>query len=379
MRKFKPTTCLFTLLLIAIVCLGLAFLSGYVLGIPNQAAQIFGEPTPKLSLTQQIFLSWKLLKDKDKLIYPTNNTVIPVTFTVTLGEPPPTIASNLENSQLIPDRNAFLDFLVYAGLDTTLQAGEYQLNTSMTPIEIAYALQDATPKEVSLNILPGLRLDEIAAAIPTSGLAFTPNEFLEIASTPPEDIQISLGIPPGKPLEGFLFPDSYRVPRETTANQLISQIVSNFNIKVNQELQDGFSRQGLSLYQAVILASIVEKETIVDEEMPLIASVFLNRLKAQIKLDSDPTVQYAIGYDAASGSWWKNPLTADDLKIDSPYNTYLYPGLPPTPIASPSLNALRAVAFPATTPYYYFRAACDGSGRHSFSETFEEHLNKACP
>lgn len=114
-------------------------------------------------------------------------------------------------------------------------------------------------------------------------------------------------------------------------------------------------------------------------EMPLIASVFLNRLNGGIKLDSDPTVQYAIGYNPDSGTWWTNPLTLEDLQSTSPYNTYVYGGLPPGPIANPGLDALRAVAFPAQTPYYYFRATCDGTGKHVFSVTYEEHLGKECP
>lgn len=379
MKKFRPTTCLLSLLVISILCLGLALLSGYMLGLPNQAAQTFGPADPNLDFTEQIYLSAKLLWEKEQLTLAMNNAAIPVNFTVALGEPPSAVANKLRNAQLIPDADAFLDYLVYTGLDTTLQAGDYQLNTGMTPIEIAHALQDATPKVITLNILPGWRMEEIAAAIPTSGLSFSSDEFLQSASNPPEEIHNTLQIPAGKPLEGFLYPDNYLVPRETTADQLINQIISNFNIKVNQELRDGFARQGLSLYQAVTLASIVEREAVVDEEMPLISSVFYNRLNAQMKLDSDPTVQYAIGYDPSSGSWWKNPLTASDLQINLPYNTYLYPGLPPTPIASPSLNALRAVAFPASTPYFYFRAACDDSGRHLFAETFQEHINNACP
>ena len=97
-----------------------------------------------------------------------------------------------------------------------------------------------------------------------------------------------------------------------------------------------------------------------------------------MKLESDPTVQYALGYDPEDNSWWKNPLTQADLEIDSPYNTYLYPGLPPGPIANPSVGALNAVAAPATSTYYYFRAKCDGSGEHFFAETFEEHLQNEC-
>ena len=140
----------------------------------------------------------------------------------------------------------------------------------------------------------------------------------------------------------------------------------------------GFMNQGLTIYQAVTLASIIQREAIVEEEMPLIASVFLNRLAASKNLAADPTVQYALGYNESQQTWWTNPLSAEDLQIDSPYNTYLYAGFPPTPISNPGLNALRSVAFPAQTPYYYFRAACDDTGRHLFSETFEEHLQNAC-
>ncbi len=98
-----------------------------------------------------------------------------------------------------------------------------------------------------------------------------------------------------------------------------------------------------------------------------------------MKLDSDPTVQYALGYNPQKNTWWTNPLSLADLKINSPYNTYLYPDLPPGPIANPELAALQAVAFPAESPYFYFRAACDGSGTHVFAVTFEEHVNNACP
>jgi UPF0755 protein len=141
----------------------------------------------------------------------------------------------------------------------------------------------------------------------------------------------------------------------------------------------GIQKQGLTIFEAVSVASIVERESVLSEEMPLIASVFLNRLAIGMPLEADSTVQYAIGYNQAQETWWTNPLSAGDLQFDSPYNTYLYPGLSPGPIANPDARALRAVAFPAQTPYFFFRAVCDDSGRHDFSETFEEHLNKACP
>jgi UPF0755 protein len=144
-------------------------------------------------------------------------------------------------------------------------------------------------------------------------------------------------------------------------------------------LREGFTRQGLSVYQAVTVASIVEREAVQADEAPLIASVYLNRLKIGMKLDADPTVQYALGYNPVQQTWWTNPLAADDLQYVSTYNTYLNDGLPPTPIDNPGLNSLQAVASPADTAYYYFSARCDGSGYHNFAGTFEEHLQNLCP
>ena len=147
--------------------------------------------------------------------------------------------------------------------------------------------------------------------------------------------------------------------------------------RITAEILSGFERQGLDIYEGITLASIVEREAVISDERDLIASVFINRLKIGMQLEADPTVQYALGKQI-DGSWWKAPLSFDDLDIDSPYNTYRYPGLPPGPIANPGLESIEAVAFPAQSAYLYFRAACDGSGRHNFSTTFEEHQQFAC-
>jgi UPF0755 protein len=107
--------------------------------------------------------------------------------------------------------------------------------------------------------------------------------------------------------------------------------------------------------------------------------VYLNRINTGMQLEADPTVQYAVGYNTAQATWWTNPLSYDDLQFNSPFNTYVYAGLPPAPISNPNLSALNAVAYPAQTPYYFFRARCDGSGRHAFAETYEQHLANGCP
>ena len=176
-----------------------------------------------------------------------------------------------------------------------------------------------------------------------------------------------------------MFPDSYRLARTTTVDELVALFLANFELHISRELLEGFERQGLSLFEAVTLASIVEREAILEEEMPQIASVFINRLSTGMKLDSDPTVQYALGYNHNQQTWWTNPLSSADLTVTSPYNTYRFTELPPGPISSPGLAALKAVADPAQTPYFYFRAACNGSGRHNFSVSFDQHVQKGCP
>ena len=150
-------------------------------------------------------------------------------------------------------------------------------------------------------------------------------------------------------------------------------MLTNFGERVTPTMRQSFGLEGLTVYEAVILASIVERETPQIEERPLVAGVYLNRLRQDILLQADPTVQYAVGYQADSNSWWKNPLFLTDLELDSPYNTYVYPGLPPGPIASPGLSSIEAVLNPGQHDYIYFVALPDGSGAHVFASTFEEH------
>ncbi len=196
---------------------------------------------------------------------------------------------------------------------------------------------------------------------------------------PTEHIAYIEALPSHANLEGFIYPGTYRFRRDVPLDEFFKTVLDNFGTQLTPDLIEGFNRQGLDIYQAVILASIIQREAMTDEEMPMIASVFYNRLAAAMKLDSDPTVQYSLGYNKKQNTWWTNPLSSADLAVDSPYNTYIHAGLPPGPIANPGLAALRAVAFPAQTPYFYFRAACDNSGRHNFSITYAEHVAKACP
>jgi UPF0755 protein len=326
---------------------------------------------------QRFRLSAQLLLYKASLTKGRDPQATPHPFRIELGESTTSVSNRLQSEGFITSAGAFRSYLLYRGLDTSIQAGEYLLSAAQSPIEIAQFLQDSTPTEIQFGVLAGWRIEEIAASLPTSGLSVTPEDFLAAAHTRPQGYTFVEGMPQNSTYEGFMYPGVYNLPRDITPSKLVATLASSFDNQMTDDLCQGYTSQGLSIFQAVTLASIVEREAVREDEMPTIASVFFNRLASGMKLDSDPTVQYAIGYNTTQNSWWTNPVV--DTSIDSPYNTYLYSSLPPGPISNPGLPALRAVAFPALTDYYYFRATCDHSGRHVFAVTYEEHKANVCP
>jgi len=350
-----------TVLFLAALCL-LGVIAG---SIPTRAAQSFGPPAPSLSIQKLYQQSIILIFSGDELFTPLGTPESSVRMTVNPGTSLEEILNQLEVLGLVQHRSTFRSYLIYSGIDTRIQAGEYRFAGSMTEIEIAQALESPAPSQTTVSILPGWRAEEISATFPGIGLELDPDEFLQIVESE------------GK--EGYLFPGSYPVEREISAVELVDLLYQTFLSQITPEMESRLQNQGLSVHQAVILASIVERETVVEEEMPQIASVFLNRLRANMNLAADPTIQYALGYNQQQGTWWTNPLSLEDLKLPSSYNTYENPGLPPGPICNPGLAALQSIAQPAETDFLYFRALCDGTGRHAFTRTFEEHLQNACP
>jgi len=370
----KRRSCLPVFFLIALLFILAS--TAFILYAPVMVERSFGPASPRLRDDQKLTYALELLWNSGNLMEPANPSGPEQVFVIEQGESATSISDRLEEAGLIRDSRTFREYLIWSGIDTTIQSGVYRLAPSMTAVEIARQIQSSVLTEVSFYILPGWRAEEIAAALPTSGLSIPPQDFLVAVSHP--------AAPPyfltaGAPAEGFLLPGRYPLSRTISADQLVAAFLADFDKALTPELRNGFTAHGLTIVQAVTLASIVQRETVVDEEMPVIASVFYNRLAAGMKLETDPTVQYALGFNAAQNTWWTNPLSMDDLKVDSPYNTYLYPGLPPTPISNPGLTALEAVADPAQTDYYYFQARCDNSGRHNFAATFGQHLQNACP
>ena len=374
-RQRRSLFLLIVILLVLIACVGLV--TGY-LYINSEVKAHYGEPSPLLSLTQRVIYPLELFSNRTIMFEPVDPIGEELAFSVGQGESVSMVCIRLEQEGLIPDAEIFRIYLVYSGLDRQLQSGDYLLSGQMSPMEIAADLLDATPRDAIVSILAGWRIEEIAASVAGSGLDVTVDEFITLAYAPLPEFFAYLPVDDAPTLEGFLFPGVYQIPREADVVTVIETFLAAFSANVSQEMLDGFTQQGLTLQEAVTLASIIEKEAVVDDEKPLIASVFYNRLADGMRLESDPTVQYALGYQDSLGTWWKSPLEGADLAVESPYNTYLVYALPPTPMDNPDLLSLQAVAFPADTPYYFFRAACDDSGRHNFAITYEEHLNNGC-
>jgi UPF0755 protein len=303
----------------------------------------------------------------------------PIRFNVSSGDTPRLIAQNLFNQGLIRDPSLFVDYVRINDYDTQLEAGVYFLSQSQTLAEIATALTDSRSSQFPFRILEGWRMEEVAEAIDNNPyFGFSGHDFLAVVgvgSSPDPDFAAFVGLPIGSSLEGFLFPNTYQLPAQVTPEMLRDFLTDEFMLQVGTELQADALAQGLSLHDVVTLASIVQREAVHDDESPLIASAYRNRMDIGMKLDADPTVQYPLGI---SGNWWPQITQADYVNTISPFNTYLNIGLPPAPIANPGLAAISGVIYPQTSPYIYFRARCDGSGYHVFAETFEEHVGNEC-
>ncbi|HSO26895.1 MAG TPA: endolytic transglycosylase MltG [Anaerolineales bacterium] len=352
-------------------------------GIASGGVRLEGG-SPNLSLSERLYLQSYLAVNANGLQSPAGTAVNPVNFTINPGETAVSVAENLAAADLLTNPTLFVNYARFYGLDSQLAAGDFTLPPQLTVPELAVALTQAIGRDIELRFIEGLRAEEMANyLLVTRPAQINPDEFLAIVRRErPYDLSpyaFLAGLPDDASLEGFLFPDTYRVPVDADAAFLIDLMLTTFDERVTPVMRQSYGVQGLSILQAVTLASIVQREAVLAEERPLIAGVFLNRLADGMTLSADPTVQYALGYQPDIESWWKVPLLLRDLEVDSPYNTYLYPGLPPGPIANPSLGSLEAVANPTASNFFFFVVDCESetAGKHVFSVTFEEHLAHA--
>lgn len=301
-----------------------------------------------------------------------------LTFTIRSGETTNSIAERLSQMGMVRNALLFRFRVQWAGAEGKLQAGDYQLRHGMSEEELITALQAAKAKDQAITFIEGRRLEEFAEAIEKSETGIDSKRFLELARRGNFTYDFLESKPAGASLEGFLFPDTYRViPGKTTAEELIHQMLKKFGEQFPPAVRDAGQRTtGLTIYQMVTVASIVEREAQVKEERPRIAAAYVNRLRDKEGLFADPTIQYALGTQQAKpGDWW--PVLRDsprNILPQSPYNTYTQGGVPPTPISNPGVASLRAVADPDKSDVKYFvRNDVKNDGSHVFARTLAEH------
>lgn len=275
-------------------------------------------------------------------------------FVIDKGESLSQIVKDLKKEKLIKSELAFTILAKKENLDSKIQPGTFRLSSSMTAREILKTL-NSHPLDNWVTLLEGWRVEEMADELSEQGLEER-EQFISQA----------------KKYEGYLFPDTYLFPKDYSTEQIIQRLRDIFEQRYSDDLRAKIKSLGLTEDQGVILSSIVEREARSDQARRMVAAILLKRFKIGMGLNADATVQYALGYQPAEKSWWKRHLTHDDLKIDSPYNTYLHSGFPPKPIANPSLSSLKAVANadPATDYLYYYH---DSKGNSYYAKTLDEH------
>ncbi len=287
-----------------------------------------------------------------------------VSFVVPSGATARDIAQILHEAGLIKSPVLFRLIAKYHGLDGRLKAGDYQLEAGLTMSEIVRRLEEGQVKTIAFTVPEGLTVVQVAELLEQKGLV-SKSEFLEAA----RDLSLveeflPAGVQLGEPLEGYLFPETYHVGPDASAPEIVRLMLDTLKSHISADVSGKMAEMGYSLHEVLTLASIIEKEAVIDDERAIISGVYHNRLRINMKLDADPTVLYAHGRTHGS-------LTYKDLDIESAYNTYRVSGLPPGPIASPGWKSIQAALYPAEVDYFYFVARDDSS--HVFSRTLAEH------
>lgn len=304
-----------------------------------------------------------------------------VDYTLPEGASAARVGADLEQLGVIRSGRQFQVLLALMGLEDQLSAGDHRLKTNSSVADVINLITVKPGIDTLRVTFPeGIRIEEMAGRAEEAGFG-SADDFLAAAAAAQVPDSLRGAIPEGQGysrLQGYLFPDTYILPIGSTADDLVTLMLETFDKRLSPDLRAAIQAEGLTIHQGVTLASIVEREAVKDDERALIAGVFLNRIAAADVLGADPTVQFALTVGATTTpefGWWKKELTAQDLEIQSPYNTRKVSGIPPGPITNPGLASLQAVAFPAKTDYYYFVAnAKADDGSHVFAVTLDEHL-----
>jgi UPF0755 protein len=295
-----------------------------------------------------------------------------VEVSVAQGSTPEDIGKSLEQAGVIESADQFEILVSLLGYDGALQAGDYEFAQATPELDAVYRMTRGIVSSRSVTVREGWRLEEVADAVAEQGIPR--DEFIALARARNFDFAFLNELSGNTTLEGYLYPARYSIRRSDTATDVLTAMLQGFQDNVPGEVTLAAEANGMTLKEVVTLASIIEREALVAEERPIMAQVFLRRLREGIPLEADPTVQYAVSEDpesVAEFGYWKQELTRADLEFDSPYNTYQNSGLPPGPISNPRLDSIEAVISPADTNFLYFVAKPDGT--HAFANTLEEH------
>lgn len=308
-----------------------------------------------------LFITWFSLEFYRPMETPPNTIV----FEVEKGQTAKEIALNLKKNGIIKKTWPFLaGYRVFFSAQS-LKAGEYAIAIPDSPKNILQVLSEGSVYLHSITIPEGLIIQEIAGLLDSDGFAAKQDFLQDVAETS----LISSLDKDALNLEGYLFPETYRFSKGTSSEEIVAAMVFQFTKVLNQEWIERAAELGMSIRDIVTLASLIEKETSLRKEKKIISAVFHNRLRIGMKLDCDPTIIYVLKLEGR----FKDRLRTRDLKYDSPFNTYLYSGLPPGPIANPGRGSLEAALYPTDEKFLYFVSKNDGS--HHFSQTFREHQN----
>lgn len=270
------------------------------------------------------------------------------------------VARILDQAGVIRSPVGFTLLTLVRGSLRSLKAGEYQIPKGANTVAVLTMLEGGQVLQHNVVFHEGATVAELASQLAAEGLA-NADDVLRVAR---DGLYLRTLDVPGNSLEGYLFPDTYQFVKGMTPEEILARMVARMRERVSPEVLDRARERDLSFHQLLTLASIIEKEAVDPSEMPLISGVFWNRLRLEMPLQADPTVQYAVGKD-------RQRLTHEDLSVESPFNTYRRVGLPPGPIASPSLAAIRAAVNPAAVGYLYFVAIDER--HHRFSTTLADH------
>lgn len=298
-----------------------------------------------------------------------------VPFNVQKGQSFSQITDDLYNKKFIRNTLVFRLRARMLGAEEKVQAGVANLRRNMTVDEVLEAITSVRLNDREVRIIEGMRLEQIANILAAQG--WDKGKFIKAVTEEEWQFGFLNDKPAKASVEGFLFPDTYKIPANYNESQIVEMMLRRFGEQFDAPLRQKSRESGMGIYKTVTLASIIEREAVKDDERAKISSVFFNRLKAGMLLQTDPTVQWvrdtARSQQNPSYSEWWTPPTKADLDLDSPYNTYKYKNLPPGPIANPGLASLKAAVEPLNTEYLFFVATGDRDGSHAFAKTLEEH------